>query len=76
MDRKNQFLANLSSNLLQYALSLGTNFLLVSFMVRRIGIEGNGLWVLLTTLAEYLSLLDIGSPTPSSSSSARVGKGG
>ena len=60
MDRKNQFLANLSSNLLQSALSLGTNFLLVSFMVRRIGIEGNGLWVLLTTLAEYLSLLDIG----------------
>ena len=43
MDRKNQFLANLSSNLLQYALSLGTNFLLVSFMVRRIGIEANRL---------------------------------
>ena len=60
MDRKNQFLANLSSNLLQYALSLGPNFLLVSFMVRRIGIEANGLWILLTALAEYLSLLAIG----------------
>ncbi len=63
MDRKSRFFINLSSNLLQYGLSLITNFVIVSLMIRRLGIPTNGLWVLLTTIAEYFSLLDIGLST-------------
>ncbi len=63
MDRKRQFFSNFSSNLAQYGLSLATNFIIVSLMIRRLGIEANGLWVLLTASAEYFSLLDIGLST-------------
>jgi O-antigen/teichoic acid export membrane protein len=63
MDRKNQFFVNFSSNLMQYGFSLITNFAIVSMMIRRLGIPANGLWVLLASIAEYFSLLDIGLST-------------
>lgn len=55
---------NTASNLAGTAVSLAVGFFLMPFTVRRLGVAGYGIWVLVNSLVSYTGLLGLGlSPT-------------
>jgi O-antigen/teichoic acid export membrane protein len=51
---------NVMSNWGAYVLSMGVNFFLSPYVVRRLGNTGYGVWTLILSLTGYLGLLDLG----------------
>ena len=55
---------NTVSNLAGTAVTLAIGFFLMPFTVRRLGVAGYGIWVLVNSLVSYTGLLGLGlSPT-------------
>ncbi len=52
-----------ASNLIGQAVILGTGFLLAPFVLRRIGATDYGLWILISSLTGYASVLEFGIST-------------
>jgi len=59
-DTKQRFFRNSFFNTISWTTNIAVNLIIIPVMVRHLGVEGYGIYALLTSLFGYFSLLDLG----------------